>query len=539
MPRTKSASKSKKVKVVAEKTTRAQKKRAVRRKKKASAVDAAAALQAVSRAALDALCTNVFLADRELKLVYMNKHAESSLKKMAPVLKEMYGVGVEEMLGMPIHRFHHDPERIERILNNPDALPMRTTFQLGEILLEAHISRMHDPEGEWLGWVVHWEDVTETAKRAEENARLRSFIEHAANAVLQVNEGFVVQYCNRAAERLFRENEASFREIWPEFDAAHLIGMHFAGLARAVGLTPEALSDPAKLPYRTTQQVGELTFRISVSAILDDENQFTGLSIEWQNITADAGIHRAASDTMNRLAESAATLREISGKMAQEAQKTSEQCNSVSVSSEEISRNVNGVAGAIEEMNASIKEIAERAADAAHVAGRAVDVSHKTNKLIENLGENSEQINQIIKVINSIAQQTKLLALNAAIEAARAGEAGKGFAVVANEVKELARETARATEDITPKIEAIQEDTRRSVEAIRSVVQIIQKIDEIANTIAVAVEEQATTSEEISRNVSEAAKGTELIAESVHGKRRNGPGRPGGTPMSWRTWRRS
>ena len=145
-----------------------------------------------------------------------------------------------------------------------------------------------------------------------------------------------------------------------------------------------------------------------------------------------------------------------------------------------------------------------------------------TNATVAKLGESSAEIGKVIKVITSIAQQTNLLALNATIEAARAGEAGKGFAVVANEVKELAKETAKATEDISQKIEAIQTDTRGAVEAIGQIGQIINQINDIPNTIASAVEEQTATTNEISRNVTEAAQGQPARS------RRTSPASPGG-----------
>jgi methyl-accepting chemotaxis protein len=131
------------------------------------------------------------------------------------------------------------------------------------------------------------------------------------------------------------------------------------------------------------------------------------------------------------------------------------------------------------------------------------------------LGDSSAEIGQVIKVITSIAQQTNLLALNATIEAARAGEAGKGFAVVANEVKELAKETARATEDISRKIEAIQNDTKSAVSAIGQIALVINQINDISNTIASSVEEQTATTTEIGRNVTEAAKGSAEIAQNI------------------------
>jgi methyl-accepting chemotaxis protein len=168
-------------------------------------------------------------------------------------------------------------------------------------------------------------------------------------------------------------------------------------------------------------------------------------------------------------------------------------------------------------MSASIKEIAKNAHESAKVATAAVKVAEDTNQIVTKLGSSSTEIGQVIKVITSIAQQTNLLALNATIEAARAGEAGKGFAVVANEVKELAKQTAKATEDISRKIEAIQSDTKGAVSAIAQISAVIKQVNDISNTIATAVEEQNATTNEMARNVGEAAKGSGEITKNISG----------------------
>jgi methyl-accepting chemotaxis protein len=196
---------------------------------------------------------------------------------------------------------------------------------------------------------------------------------------------------------------------------------------------------------------------------------------------------------------------------------TSAQANVVSKAALAVSQNLQTVATGAEEMGASIKEIAKNATEAAKVATSAVKVAETTTTTVSKLGDSSTEIGQVIKVITSIAQQTNLLALNATIEAARAGEAGKGFAVVANEVKELAKETAKATEDISRKIEAIQTDTKAAVDAIASISGVINQINDISGTIATAVEEQNATTNEMSRNVSEAAQGSGEITSNIAG----------------------
>jgi methyl-accepting chemotaxis protein len=296
--------------------------------------------------------------------------------------------------------------------------------------------------------------------------------------------------------------------------AADRVSGVYRKLARGVNETIEALVRPVTEAAAVLDRVAHQDLRARVQGTYAGDHAAIKTSINTM-VEDLRGSIQSIGGNAQALAASSAQLDGISQQMAANADETAMQTGVVSAASEEVSKNLTVVATSSEEMLASIREIAKSANEAARMAKNAVAVADATNHTVQKLGESSVEIGNVIKVITSIAEQTNLLALNATIEAARAGDAGKGFAVVANEVKELAKATAKATEDIGQRIEAIQGETKGAVQAIAQISQVITQIDDVSNTIASAVEEQTATTNEIGRNIAEAARGAGEIARNV------------------------
>jgi len=427
--------------------------------------------------------------DRDLVITGANPATTRLIKDHLSIFQSVFpGVDFDNLAGLCIDTFHKEPSHQRNILGDPSNLPYQAEIEVGPLKFALNVSAMLDADGEYIGCNLEWSDVTEL--RSSEHQQM------LANAAI------------RDLAAAAKEGDLSKRA-----DSEGLTG-EFEALVDGVNTMLESILAPVEEGNAMLQKIAERDFTSFIETDHPGDHATTKASINAVVEKVGSAL-RMIQEQADSLDSASGELNGVSQTMAGTAEETSAQANVVSAAADEVSKNVQTVAAGAEQMSASIREIAGNASQGATVANSAVDVANATNETISKLGESSAEIGQVIKVITSIAQQTNLLALNATIEAARAGEAGKGFAVVANEVKELAKETAKATEDISQKIETIQGDTQSAVSAIGEISEIINQINDIQNTIASAVEEQTATTNEIGKNVTEAAQGTSEIAENI------------------------
>lgn len=381
-----------------------------------------------------------------------------------------------------------------------------------EIWIQASYNPIFDAEGNPYKVVKYATDITEAVrKQADQEGQIAAVGRSMAviefeldGTILNANDNFLGATGYGLGEirgrhhRIFCDPEyaasAEYTRFWADLARGEFAAGEFKRFSKAgddiwIQASYNPIFDANGDPFKVVKYATDVTEQVRAR----------------QRVEAVAAEVLGASESLSQVAERLSESSEDSVRSASDALRAGQ----------DVDQSIQSVAAATEEMAATVTEISRNASQAAEVASNAVAVTDSASDAIGRLDVSGKQISEVVKLISSIAQQTNLLALNATIEAARAGEAGRGFAVVANEVKELSKETANATQEIAKKIDAIQSDTERTVTAIAEITNIVGDVADIANSIAAAVEEQSVTTNDISQTLAEAASGSSAIATII------------------------
>ncbi len=424
---------------------------------------------------------NVLICDLdELKITYANKASITTLKQLEHVLP----VKADEIVGTCIDIFHKDPAHQRKLLSDPANLPHKAIIEIGGEFLDLLVTAIRDEDGNYVAPMLTWSLVTEKLKLDAEVARLAQMVEDMPINLLTCDlDEFKVNYANKSSLDTLKQLE----HVLP-VKADEIIGTCIDIFHKDPAHQRAILGDANNLPHNAKIMLGEHTLDLKVSAVRDRDGNYIAAMLAWDVITDRVKFAAEVKGVTEMVATSATELQSTAEAMSATAEKTNNQAAAVAAASEQLS--------------ASVNEISQQVSRSATIAGNAVEEAERSNEMVRGLAAAANKIGKVVNLINNIASQTNLLALNATIEAARAGEAGKGFAVVAAEVKNLAKQTAKATDDIADQVNAIQSATQDAVTAIQGIGTIITEISEIATTISSAVEEQSAATQEVTSNIS-------------------------------------
>lgn len=403
------------------------------------------------RKALDSSNTNLIVADQNAECIYINDSMDALLSKIGPLLNITYRKGSDK----PINLSNFSTLSSSR-LSQINATALAENVMIGNQVFKQIISPVIDDDGAQTGFVFEWIDLTEQLAREEESKKANER-ERELSANLQAKADSLLSVVESAVN-------GDLTSII-DCDGDDALGQVARGLERF----------------------------------------FNQLRSSIQNISSNA----------NKLSSASVALKDVNSQMNDTAKNSAEQVSKVSETASEVSFQVSEVSSAAAQLSESVNVIAGNSSLAANVAGEAVEIAGKTSVVVKSLSDSSVDIGNVVKVITSIAEQTNLLALNATIEAARAGESGKGFAVVANEVKDLAKETAKATEEIAQRVAAIQENSATATEAIGDIGNIITRVNDLQGEIAHGLEEQSQATLDINRSLQVANSKVNDIAHAV------------------------
>jgi methyl-accepting chemotaxis protein len=428
---------------------------------------------------VESMPVNVMLCDlSDLKITYVNESTQTTLKKIEHVLP----VKVEDLVGQSIDIFHKNPAHQRRLLADPKNLPHRARITIGGEVLDLLVTAIRDQKGQYIAPMLTWSLVTEQVKAETQTERLLQMLDNMPINVMMCDKDFNITYVNKTSVTTL----GPLQSLLP-VPANQLVGKSIDIFHKNPAHQRRLLADPKNLPHRAKIKLGPETLDLRASALFDQNGQYTGPMLTWSLISADIKLADSVQTLVKTMTTSSAEMQTTAQTQAAGAEQTNQQATMV--------------ASASEELAASVNEIAQQVTEASRIAASAVSEANKSEESVSLLISAAEKIGDVVELINSIASQTNLLALNATIEAARAGEAGRGFSVVASEVKALAAQTAKATEEIKVQVGGIQTSSQSTAQSIKEIARVINNVSAINTAISGAVEEQSAATREVTQNI--------------------------------------
>ena len=420
---------------------------------------------------------------KDFTIDYANKASIETLKQ----LEHLLPCRADDLVGQCIDIFDENPPHQRQLLSDPKNLPHKAIIEIGGESLDLLFSAIHDSGGNYVAPMLTWSVVADKVKAGVETAQLMRMLDTMPiNVMLMESKNFTITYVNQTS----KDTLDPLQSLLP-CPVNDMIGQCVDIFYKDPSHQLAFLGDPKNLPHTVKFKFGDETLSLNVSAVLDKDGNYASAVLTWAVITQQVKMADDFEASVGGVVESVSSS-------ATEMQSTAK---SMAATAEETNTQASTVAAASEELTSSINEISQQVTRSASIAATAVEEAERSNEMVKGLATTAQKIGEVVSLINDIADQTNLLALNATIEAARAGDAGKGFAVVASEVKNLANQTAKATEDIANQVTAIQGATEGTVAAIEGIGKVIAEISEITTAISSAVEEQGAATQEVTGNI--------------------------------------